>query len=360
MTMDQMVGTAITVRGLCKHYGRLPVLDNLDLDIPGGEFLTLLGPSGSGKTTLLMAIAGFTRPSAGSVRFNGKEMVRAEPHKRNLGVVFQSHALFPHMNVFENVAYPLRLRKTPRAEIKQRVGKVIDLVKLTGLMERRVDQLSGGQRQRVALARAIVFEPQVLLMDEPMSALDKALREEMQIEIRRLHELLGITTIAVTHDQQEALVMSDRIAVIDKGRIEQIGTPKEIYEHPVNRFVAGFIGESQILEVTIKNGLAHLDGQKPLTPSATTRLADGKGCLVLRPQKLHPNVDGGDGYNVLSGTVTDIIYRGESVHIYIRLAGGQEVVLHRSANHDELGTTPITGEAITVAIHTADTLVLPE
>ena len=213
-------------------------LDNVDLDIRSGEFLTLLGPSGSGKTTLLTVLAGFTRPDHGSVRFGDDEMIRTPPHKRDVGMVFQSYALFPHMTVGENVAFPLRLRRVARTEAAQRVERALEMVRLGGYGGRGVDQLSGGQRQRVALARAMVFEPRILLMDEPLSALDKQLREHMQIELRQLHDKLGMTTVYVTHDQREALTMSDRIAVIDHGRIMQLDTPRQIYDRPANRFVA--------------------------------------------------------------------------------------------------------------------------
>ncbi|MEO0764248.1 MAG: ATP-binding cassette domain-containing protein, partial [Pseudomonadota bacterium] len=212
-------------------------LDSVDLDIRQGEFLTLLGPSGSGKTTLLMVIAGFTRPDSGSLRFGSDEVIRQPPHKRDLGMVFQNYALFPHMSVAGNVAYPLKVRGVGAAEIGPRVEHALETVQLGGFGERRITQLSGGQRQRVALARAIVFEPRILLMDEPLSALDKKLRDHMQIELRHLHEALGMTTVYVTHDQREALTMSDRIAVINHGRLMQLGTPTEIYEAPANRFV---------------------------------------------------------------------------------------------------------------------------
>jgi putative spermidine/putrescine transport system ATP-binding protein len=251
----------IAVRGLRRRYGSMVALDGLDLDVARGEFLTLLGPSGSGKTTLLMILAGFTRPDAGSIRFGNVEMVRTPPHKRDLGVVFQSYALFPHMDVAANVAFPLVLRGIKGPELKRRVHSALELVRLEELGFRRVDQLSGGQRQRVALARAIVFEPGILLMDEPLSALDKKLREQMQIELRHLHQRLGTTVIYVTHDQREALTMSDRIAVIDHGRIAQIDTPERLYEAPASHFVADFIGDSTFLNVTVTGGVARWRGQ---------------------------------------------------------------------------------------------------
>ena len=226
----------IAIRRVGKSYGAFHALREVDLDVSGGEFLTLLGPSGSGKTTLLMIIAGFTRADAGSLRFGETEVIFDPPNRRNVGVVFQNYALFPHMDVFNNVAYPLALRKVPKDELRVRVERILRLVQLDGLGQRRVHELSGGQRQRVALARAVVFEPRILLMDEPLSALDKNLRETMQIEIRRLHDRLGVTTIYVTHDQREALTMSDRIAVMNGGRIVQVGSPREVYEVADHRF----------------------------------------------------------------------------------------------------------------------------
>mgnify|MGYP001459915650 CR=1 FL=1 len=241
MTQPSSTALPVQVQSLSRHFGEVRAVDDVSFDIRPGEFLTLLGPSGSGKTTLLMMIAGFSRPTAGSIRIGGQEIVHLPPHKRNIGMVFQNYALFPHMTVGENIAYPLRLRKTGRAEVEERVRKVLDLVQLGGYAGRRIGQLSGGQRQRIALARAIVFEPRILLMDEPLSALDKQLRETMQIEIRKLHDRLGTTTISVTHDQREALTMSDRIAVFSNGRLAQIATPFGLYEQPENRFIAQFI-----------------------------------------------------------------------------------------------------------------------
>ncbi len=237
----------ITVRQVTKAYGAVRALDEVDLEVRSGEFLTLLGPSGSGKTTLLMVLAGFVRPDHGSIRFGDAEVVRAPPHKRDVGMVFQNYALFPHMDVAGNIGFPLRMRHVGKAEIARKVAQALETVQLSGFGTRRVSELSGGQRQRVALARAIVFEPRILLMDEPLSALDKQLRDRMQIELRFLHDRLGMTTVCVTHDQREALTMSDRVAVIDHGRIRQLDAPRTIYERPANRFVAEFVGEFGIL-----------------------------------------------------------------------------------------------------------------
>ena len=252
--MTRRAAVPIAVRALRKRYGKVVALDDVDLDVRAGEFLTLLGPSGSGKTTLLMVLAGFIRPDQGSLKFGGDEVIRLAPHKRDIGMVFQNYALFPHMDVATNVAYPLKLRAVKGAEQQRRVEAALQTVQLEGYGARRIDELSGGQRQRVALARAIVFEPRIVLMDEPLSALDKQLRERMQIELRQLHEKLGTTTIYVTHDQREALTMSDRIAVISGGRIMQLDTPQVIYEQPKNRFVAEFIGESAFLKAELEGG----------------------------------------------------------------------------------------------------------
>ena len=242
----------ISIKDLTKRYGKIYALDTVSLDIKAGEFLTLLGPSGSGKTTLLMAIAGFNRPDSGSIKFANQEMILTPPHKREVGMVFQNYALFPHMSVFENIGFPLKLRKAPNDQIKEKVHDALKTVQLSDYADRKIDQLSGGQRQRVALARAFVFGPRILLMDEPLSALDKKLREQMQIELKQLHRKLGVTTVYVTHDQREALTMSDRIAVINEGKIEQLGTPKEIYNSPNSSFVADFIGSGVFLNGYVK------------------------------------------------------------------------------------------------------------
>ena len=239
----------IRAETLCKSFGSFTALDSVSIDVRPGEFLTLLGPSGSGKTTLLNIVAGFIRPDAGSLWFSGEDVTQRPVHERGLGMVFQNYALFPHKSVYENIAFPLRVRKLGKDEIAERVNGVLDLVQMSGLGGRSISTLSGGQRQRVALARAVVFSPRIVLMDEPLSALDKNLREQMQVEIRHLHEKIRATTIYVTHDQREALTMSDRIAVMNKGRIEQCDTPDRIYENPASRFVAGFIGETTLVPV---------------------------------------------------------------------------------------------------------------
>ncbi|MCU0818489.1 MAG: ABC transporter ATP-binding protein [Beijerinckiaceae bacterium] len=344
----------ITVRQLTKSYGTLRVLDAVDVDVQRGEFLTLLGPSGSGKTTLLMMLAGFVRPDCGSIRFGDREVIRLEPHKRDVGMVFQNYALFPHMDVAANIAFPLKLRGVSKAETAQRVEQALELVKLGGYGARRIDQLSGGQRQRIALARAIVFEPRILLMDEPLSALDKQLREHMQIELRQLHERLGMTTVYVTHDQREALTMSDRIAVIDQGRIRQIDTPKVIYERPSNRFVAEFIGESTFVTVDVRAGECTFQGIPLALASQPAR--DGSHHLMIRPERLTILEDATPaGVNVLPATVTAAIYQGDSVLVQASLPGGTMVSVRTIAS----GRMPSIGEHLRVGLKASETYLLP-
>jgi putative spermidine/putrescine transport system ATP-binding protein len=345
----------IAVRGLERRYGSMVALDGVDLDVARGEFLTLLGPSGSGKTTLLMILAGFTRPNAGSIRFGDEEMVRTPPHKRNLGVVFQSYALFPHMDVAANVGFPLVLRGVNGSERQRRVQSALDLVQLGDLGERRVDQLSGGQRQRVALARAIVFEPGILLMDEPLSALDKKLREQMQIELRHLHRRLGTTVIYVTHDQREALTLSDRIAVINRGRIAQIDTPRRLYEAPTSHFVADFIGDSAFLEVTVTDSVVRWRDQT-ITPAS--KPADGAWLLVLRAEKLMLGAEVPD-MNMLDAEVTEIVYQGDSIRIDLRLLGGEAVTLREFTRSGRAMAWPSAGDRVRLALDPADTLLVP-
>ncbi len=350
----------ITIRQVTKAYGSVRALDGIDLDIRSGEFLTLLGPSGSGKTTLLMVLAGFTRPDCGSMRFGEEEVIRLAPHKRNVGMVFQSYALFPHMDVAANIAFPLRLRGLAKPEIARRVEAALETVQLAGFGGRRVDQLSGGQRQRVALARAIVFEPRILLMDEPLSALDKQLREHMQIELRRLHEKLGMTTVYVTHDQREALTMSDRIAVINHGRIMQLDAPRRLYERPANRFVAEFIGESAFLPVTREGGEMLLDG-RPLR-LAEPAPAAGRCLMMLRPERLA--LVAGDappaGANLLHGTVAGVVYQGDSMLVQVRLGNGTVIGTRMVSTGSTLAAIPPPGEPLTLALAPEDTILLPD
>ncbi|MER5173032.1 ABC transporter ATP-binding protein [Thioclava kandeliae] len=324
-----MTPLPITFERLRKTYGDYTALDDVSLRIEPGEFLTLLGPSGSGKTTLLMALAGFIRPEAGTIMIGERDVTRLPPNKRDIGIVFQNYALFPHMSVRANVEYPLKLRGVREAEARKRAMAALERVKLGAFAERDIAALSGGQRQRVALARAIVYEPRVMLMDEPLSALDKNLREHMQFEIRRLHDDLGITTIYVTHDQREALTMSDRIAVMEAGRIRQIDTPQEIYHRPRTAFVAEFMGEANILP-------------------AEAAGAASQGQLVIRAEHLHlGEVDGETDAVVLSGHVAALAFRGENWLVQLALASGQEVMLSIPSSRAEGCENLRAGDAIT-------------
>ena len=349
----------IAISRVSKAYGAFKALDDVSLDVARGEFLTLLGPSGSGKTTLLMVLAGFQRPDSGRIAFGDDDVTLAPPHRRGVGMVFQNYALFPHMTVAGNLAYPLKLRGVGRGEIETRVARALDMVQLQGLGERHVDQLSGGQRQRVALARAIIFEPRILLMDEPLSALDKKLREEMQIEVRHLHQRLGMTTVYVTHDQREALTMSDRIAVIDKGRFRQIGAPRDIYERPVDRFIAAFIGESCFLPATLRDGVAAL-GDQPLKLVARPAPMDAP-LLVLRPEKLRILAPGEDGaaLNLLRGRVAELVYQGESTLLHVDLDGGTRIAVRQAASA-AAPPLPAPGGAVTLGLAPADTILVPD
>ena len=348
----------ITIAQVTKTYGEVFALDHVDLNIQSGEFLTLLGPSGSGKTTLLTVLAGFTRPDGGSLKFGDAEMITVPPHKRDVGMVFQNYALFPHMTVAGNVAFPLKLRGVVGAESARRVERALEMVRLGGYGTRGVDQLSGGQRQRVALARAMVFEPRIMLMDEPLSALDKQLREHMQIELRQLHEQLGMTTVYVTHDQREALTMSDRIAVINGGRIMQLDTPRRIYERPANRFVAEFIGESTFVPVTVAQGRLSLAGQ-PLQISDPLP-ADGQRLLMLRPERLRVLADGedtGPGFNLLAATLAATVYQGDSSLLQVALPDGTRLQVRSASIGAAAPTEP--GRALRLALAVQDTVLLP-
>ncbi|MDG4888208.1 ABC transporter ATP-binding protein [Mesorhizobium sp. WSM4887] len=350
----------IGIHGIEKRFGALSILSDLSLDVAAGEFLTLLGPSGSGKTTLLMILAGFVRANAGSIKVGGEEIITMPPHKRNIGMVFQNYALFPHMNVFHNIAFPLKQRRVSAAETAERVERVLDLVQLKGLGERRVDQLSGGQRQRVALARAIVFEPRIVLMDEPLSALDKGLREHMQIELRNLHRRLGMTTVYVTHDQREAITMSDRIAVMNAGRIEQIDQPEVLYARPKTKFVAGFIGESNFIPVECRNGSVWYEDRKlrmnDPAPSA------GRHFMVVRPEKLRllADADQARPVNALPATVGDVIYQGDSFICYATLRDGRQVTLRDYCRSDVLAKLPAPGEPIALGIDAQDVVLVSD
>ena len=351
------ISLPISIRDVTKTYGRTAALDNVSLEIASGEFITLLGPSGSGKTTLLLVLAGFIRPDSGEIRFGDSEVTLVPPHKREIGMVFQNYALFPHMTVAGNLAYPLKLRGVARADVEERVTRALEMVQLVGLGERQVEQLSGGQRQRVALARAIIFEPRILLMDEPLSALDKKLREQMQIEVRHLHQRLGMTTVYVTHDQREALTMSDRIAVINHGRFRQIDTPQDLYERPKDRFIAEFIGESHFLPVEVRGDTAYL-GERAIQLAEPPRHRAAAQFLVLRPEKLKVvGTTDGAGLNIFPGHVKEFVYQGESSLLYVALADGQPIAIRQPSSNAQ--RAPLPGAPITLALAPADTIIVP-
>ncbi len=318
----------VSFRGVQKSYdGESLIVKNLDLDIRRGEFLTLLGPSGSGKTTCLMMLAGFESPSHGAIHFDGKLLNHIPPHKRNIGMVFQNYALFPHMTVAENLAYPLTLRKMGKSEIADRVKNGLAMVRLESLGHRYPGQLSGGQQQRVALARALVFEPKLVLMDEPLGALDKQLREHMQLEIKHLHERLGVTVVYVTHDQGEALTMSDRVAVFKDGIIQQIDAASTLYESPANSFVANFIGENNTLRGEVVNLAGELcdvrlhDGAL-VKARRVAMLGSGEvTSMSVRPERVRLNAAAAGCENRLQARLMEFIYLGDHVRLRMEVAG---------------------------------------
>jgi putative spermidine/putrescine transport system ATP-binding protein len=322
--MTGPTGHDLTVDAVTKRYGDFAALDGVSLAIKRGEFLTLLGPSGSGKTTLLMSIAGFVQPDHGDIRLDRRSIIRLPPEQRNFGMVFQGYALFPHLTVFDNVAFPLQVRRRPAAEIRAKVLAALDLVQLASHGDRYPRQLSGGQQQRVALARAMVFTPHLLLLDEPLSALDKNLRGTMQDELKRLHKLVGITFIYVTHDQDEALSMSDRIAVMHDGRIVQHGSPNDLYEKPATTFVAGFLGRSNFfrgrVESHVPGGFVAMTGCTRFTQATDDicRPAVGADVVVaLRPERIRIVDSDAAPRNVITGVVSERNYFGAQVSLMI-------------------------------------------
>lgn len=357
--METEMNIGVSIRSASKRYGAITALDSVSLDIAGGEFVSLLGPSGSGKTTLLGILGGFILPSSGEVWVGDRDITYMPPHKRDIGIVFQNYALFPHMTVGENVAFPLRARRLPKATWPQKVREALAMVELSGYENRRISELSGGQSQRVALARAIVFEPRLILMDEPLSALDKQLREAMQIELRQLHSKLKATIIYVTHDQREALTMSDRVAILRDGRLRQIGAPEHLHDHPSDSFVASFIGESTLLPVErtgnneVKLGGALLRSARPIPTNDELMLA-------VQTEKLL--IDDGnheDGVNRLSCSVKEVVYQGESVRIFLSLQDGTDLVLRQPSHHVARLQIPPVGEQLVVTLHPEDTIIVP-
>ena len=328
------LGARVVFDRIEKRYGAVVAVNDVSLDIAPGEFVTLLGPSGSGKTTTLMMLAGFEIPTAGEIYVDDDPIAAVPPYRRNIGMVFQNYALFPHMTVGENIAFPLQMRRMSRAEIASKTGEVLELVGLPGYEGRYPRQLSGGQQQRVAVARALVFNPRVLLMDEPLGALDKQLRERLQLEIKALHEQLGVTIIYVTHDQEEALIMSDRIAVMNEGLIEQFGQPTDLYDEPATRFVADFIGESNFIDGTLTQhdgatACVDVSGFGELRAPARPGYAAGTVvALTVRPEKIVAAENGSaPGMNAVAGVVEDVVFVGEMRRYVVRMPGGQRLVL---------------------------------
>jgi putative spermidine/putrescine transport system ATP-binding protein len=326
----------IRLRGLVKRYGDTAAVDGVDLDVRRGEFFTLLGPSGSGKTTTLRMIAGFERPDEGSVELAGEEVSGRPPFERDVNTVFQDYALFPHLSVADNIAYGLRVKKVPKPERRTRTDEALEMVRLPGLGGRKPAQLSGGQRQRVALARAIVNRPRVLLLDEPLGALDLKLRQEMQVELKRIQQEVGITFVYVTHDQEEALTMSDRLAVFNDGRIEQVGAPADVYEHPASEFIAGFVGVSNVLE-------------------------RGGRRFTIRPEKVRI-VDGdADGLHTEDGVVRDVSYAGMITRYLVDLeAGGELQVVKQNLEESSTQAFDQRGKRVTVGWSEGQTYAIGE
>ncbi|NJO32685.1 MAG: ABC transporter ATP-binding protein [Rhodospirillales bacterium] len=327
-------GRFVRYANVSKTYdGQKLVVDNLSFDVGRGEFLTMLGPSGSGKTTCLMMLAGFETPTSGDILLEGRSINDLPPYRRNIGMVFQNYALFPHLTVAENLAFPLTARRTARAEIKERVRRALEMVQLSGMEDRRPAQLSGGQQQRVAVARALIYQPKLVVMDEPLGALDKQLREQMQIELKRLHDRLGLTFIYVTHDQAEALTISDRIAVFDRGRIQQVATPSQIYEAPDSVFVAEFLGETNRLPGTVQQVAGEtcrveLDNGDAVLAYPASRLAPGdRTILCLRPESVEMDPSDRESGNRYSAEILERIYLGDHLRIRVRVCGRDDFII---------------------------------
>jgi putative spermidine/putrescine transport system ATP-binding protein len=360
-------GARLTLRGVSKIYNKLVALHPTDLVIEPGEFFSLIGPSGSGKTTLLGAVAGFTPPTHGSIEVDGTDIVSLPPYKRNIGMVFQNYALFPHMTVADNVGFPLRLRKMPEAEVKDRVARMLATVRLPDVGARMPSQLSGGQQQRIALARAAVYDPRLLLMDEPLGALDKNLREDMQYEIKAFHRAVGATVLYVTHDQDEAATMSDRIAIMNNGRIVQHGTPRELYEHPRNAFIAAFLGSANLMSV---EGSPQRHGE-----AATVRIRGGREIKVLeagregaaeqvvcvRPEAIRivdPVTPASPEENRIEGTVLDSVYTAGSFRYQVEAGTDEPVSVRLPSIRQSDMLQP--GASVTLAWPATATLLIPK
>jgi putative spermidine/putrescine transport system ATP-binding protein len=336
MSESSKPSVAVRLENVSRHFGTVHALDNISLEINDGEFFSMLGPSGSGKTTCLRLIAGFEQPTSGKILLHERNMVGVPPYERDVNTVFQDYALFPHMTIGDNIGYGLMIKKVPRQEREKRVTEMLEMVRLPGVGKRKPGQLSGGQRQRVALARALINHPSVLLLDEPLGALDLKLRQEMQIELKSIQQTVGITFIYVTHDQEEALTMSDRIAVFSHGHVEQVGSPAEIYERPATRFVAGFVGTSNVYDDLTAE---RLTGQR--TP------------FSVRPEKMRlgrPEETFGDGWCCAPGVIRDVVYLGMHTRYLVELdGGGDATVVEQNLNETSMSVMTAKGRRVQVA-----------
>lgn len=332
MNQEQMQKDVhVRLNKLTKKFGNVVAVCDLDLELAYGEFLAMLGPSGSGKTTTLMLVAGFEMPTSGEIFIDGRDVTKILPEDRGIGMVFQNYALFPHMTIFQNIAFPLKIRGIEKSEIRERVEAALHLVRLPAIIDRYPSQISGGQQQRVALARALVFRPSLLLMDEPLGALDRKLREQMQFEIKRIQEELKISVIYVTHDQSEAMAMADRVAVFNEGKLCQLGAPEGLYQKPANEFVAGFLGESNFLEVTINP-----DGSGCLRDGTRINLcveehvqSAQRGRLVLRPERMRISPVSNSSENGLIGIVDRVTFLGSVERIVIQISTGEMMIINK-------------------------------
>ena len=341
---EQIAG--VELRGVSKQYGDTVAVRDLDLTVAPGEFFSMLGPSGSGKTTVLRMIAGFEEVTSGSILLDGTDVTSAAPFDRTVNTVFQDYALFPHMTIGDNVGYGLRVRKTPKAELAQRVAAALEQVRLSHVADRLPHQLSGGQRQRIALARALILRPRVLLLDEPLGALDKQLREQMQIELKQIQREVGITFVFVTHDQEEALTLSDRIAVFNEGRVEQVGTPREVYEYPRTAFVASFLGISNLIPAALAREISGVDAALSVRPERVRLAALDYVASTTESSML--------------GTVTETVYTGPATRYIVKSRSGLTIVAERHNDHAPDDTTPYTrGDAVRVVWHSDHAAIVP-